>query len=881
MAMRARGLSAVLGALGLATCHGLHFSGKPDDVEEKPDDDDQVPGAGGNCTCLPWSEAFGEGNGMPCSMGFNGIQEEDYCGFVRNLTSGICLRTSWLPLPTEDSEPGCWVSRDCRGAADIGQKYKLKFCKSGEPSTASMSFANITSIAFHHGVDQGILAGFSTTFLDGRISSFNEDKLSEIKATGEPVYIWDRQDPWDDRYLLRGNQVWSLKFSPAEKSNWKVACEEGCEPDDPRPPYEDPEACKCIEWAKLYDQQAGGMQCNGWGGTDADVYCGMATQLRSNACFRTSYASTLPDQPSACFVSPECATGRNWGLKYNMKRCVSSKDTFLAEMPVTERNLIAKASGVDQAFLADFAGVHQDSLVTELHKAQLEDIKASGVPTLIWSPRDPLADRLEVRDKQVWVHTFNPEASTRWEVSCREGCNTTQSNPTWPVSQLQLGSAAARPVPEPQEPTDPCVCVDWMIVFHEPDRSCLKGLGGKADEEFCGFVQNLKTNVCLMSKFMSPSPVQSVCYIKKGCQKAEILVTGEQYDLKACKTGQDLIASELPPWMATTLAKGNAVDVNMMAGFSNVYKDMDPNLLTQEMIQEIKASGVNTYIWPSMNRFSKRLQIKHNEVWAYMYSPGPKSRWKAVCVDNCSMTLKQQKSAFSGPWLHETNREPCTCVPWWLPYWDPDDMTGLDCHDGFGGMEGETFCGLIKTFASNVCLRSKFDSSDDAVAPVCWVQAGCPHARPYTSPHGSFYHLKYCMEGQDFLLNTLPVISSKEIAMANQLDQGLLAGFSTVRLNKLASEVSQSELEKIKDSGRATFIWSERNATAPRLHVRGVEVWLYTRNETLPTKWRVECKEGCKAMGQLAEEAPDFMMQWIKRASELQEILPEVSGDTK
>jgi len=189
--------------------------------------------------------------------------------------------------------------------------------------------------------------------------------------------------------------------------------------------------CACINWADAYGDSSNKLSCesglgDGFGGGE---FCGFVTKLHSNVCLHNKFQGDGLTE-SNCFVSSSCQAENTMSLeKYGVtsvkrKTCSSSSgDKLLVEMPVAEYSEIAKKDAVDQGVMAGYAATRIDKLTKSMSDAEMAKIKASGVPTLIWSMADHFADRWLVKGNEVWVHKFDRSLhGVWWRVTCKEGC---------------------------------------------------------------------------------------------------------------------------------------------------------------------------------------------------------------------------------------------------------------------------------------------------------------------------------------------------------------------------------------------------------------------------------------------------------------------------
>mmetsp|Transcript_14755 Transcript_14755/g.42296 ORF Transcript_14755/g.42296 Transcript_14755/m.42296 type:complete len:205 (-) Transcript_14755:84-698(-) len=180
----------------------------------------------------------------------------------------------------------------------------------------------------------------------------------------------------------------------------------------------DPSACPCMKWSEAYG--FGGVNCfPGLGGLAGGEFCNFMKGLRSDVCVHKDFNARLGVTESVCYVSGQCA-GR---LRPQLKTCKKGKDSLLTEMPVAETTSLAKQNSVDQGCMAGYGSVYVDKLISELSEQELEQYKASNLPIFIWSMRDHLGPRLQIKGHEVYRHTFDRKAPGFWKVTCEEGCS--------------------------------------------------------------------------------------------------------------------------------------------------------------------------------------------------------------------------------------------------------------------------------------------------------------------------------------------------------------------------------------------------------------------------------------------------------------------------
>jgi len=183
--------------------------------------------APGACTCLQWSDVYGA-QGLDCNPGFGGLAGGEFCNFIHGFRSNACLQRQFMTDAIVSSV--CYVSPDCQGSAPASGGFNLKTCSPGaDVVLAELPIADTTALALRLGVDQGVVAGYSTAYLDRLTRTLKPEELQRIKASGTPTFIWSMKSHFADRWAIKGNQVWVHKFDPKAKGYWRVSCLEGCD----------------------------------------------------------------------------------------------------------------------------------------------------------------------------------------------------------------------------------------------------------------------------------------------------------------------------------------------------------------------------------------------------------------------------------------------------------------------------------------------------------------------------------------------------------------------------------------------------------------------------------------------------------------------------
>jgi len=213
--------------------------------------------------------------------------------------------------------------------------------------------------------------------------------------------------------------------------------------------------CACVPWADAYDMGVNGtngaFNCSevglgfrgdmhnimgvgvGWTG---DEFCEYMHNMKSNVCFHSQIASMNKDVDQVCSVSSACkeniAMKRGKYPKYRMKKC-SKTDKLITDLSYSElKEQVIDANQVDAGLTVLLATMTVEQLAENVTTEQKERIKASGIPTTIWTNADNKTDRMVIMKNQVWIQHFHGDAggaglklkiNERWTSTCVEGCN--------------------------------------------------------------------------------------------------------------------------------------------------------------------------------------------------------------------------------------------------------------------------------------------------------------------------------------------------------------------------------------------------------------------------------------------------------------------------
>eukprot|EP00413_Alexandrium_margalefii_P031358 CAMPEP_0204572204 /NCGR_PEP_ID=MMETSP0661-20131031/39331_1 /ASSEMBLY_ACC=CAM_ASM_000606 /TAXON_ID=109239 /ORGANISM="Alexandrium margalefi, Strain AMGDE01CS-322" /LENGTH=262 /DNA_ID=CAMNT_0051580543 /DNA_START=59 /DNA_END=844 /DNA_ORIENTATION=- len=151
----------------------------------------------------------------------------------------------------------------------------------------------------------------------------------------------------------------------------------------------------------------------------------------------------------------------------------------------------------------------------------------------------------------------------------------------------------------------------------------------------------------------------------------------------------------------------------------------------------------------------------------------------------------------------------------------------------------------------NYCVNKHFNAGTEQLkhsasrGSWCYVDARCK--LPGVAPiRGTGVAAKSCTAGGlDFPLADVPIGLTAELGRLQGLDPNFIAGHANAHLDMTVGEVTQPMLEAIQASGQSTFVWSNRDPLAPRMIVRGKEVWGHMFNAT-SIEWTADCLRNCK-----------------------------------
>jgi len=211
----------------------------------------------------------------------------------------------------------------------------------------------------------------------------------------------------------------------------------------------------------------------------------------------------------------------------------------------------------------------------------------------------------------------------------------------------------------------------------------------------------------------------------------------------------------------------------------------------------------------------------------------------------------------------------CKCLEWSKVYGE-NGLAPTQCKHGFGSMVGAMFCSFTSKFHNNACLKEKLlDKSQSP--PICMVSPKCATGFELTTSElGTIteYKAKRCVSGTDTILSELSVEESIQLANTTGTDQAYVQGFASVYYDEVAANLTDTELQDIKDTGVMTFVMSS-NLTyehEDRYSIKGNEVWVHKYHPEEADGWRVTCKSGCSSNAHVTEKGSAKPAKSAKKA---------------
>jgi len=302
--------------------------------------------------------------------------------------------------------------------------------------------------------------------------------------------------------------------------------------------------------------------------------------------------------------------------------------------------------------------------------------------------------------------------------------------------------------------------------------------------------------------------------------------------MKTCSSTSDTLLKDMSPQGLSELAKKNSVDPSVVAGYGAVHVEVLAKDASADILNDIKAKNQTVYIWSGKDPVAARLLIKGDEVYEHTYNTASPTHWDI------------------NPYKGRDVRS-CPCISWSKAY-GPGGVgcTPLlyDLARTLGGLNGQEFCSFVTRFDSNVCLTSTFIHSDANADSVCWVEPECA---------GQPSYMKKCSNTSDTLLKNMPIHDVADLARKNKVDPGVMAGYGAIYVNKAANDLTDDDVKEYQAQNQTSFlIYSKHDHMAPRMHIRGKEVYFMNYAPMSKMHWTITCKEGCEEDLPVLEDLP-------------------------
>jgi len=387
---------------------------------------------------------------------------------------------------------------------------------------------------------------------------------------------------------------------------------------------------------------------------------------------------------------------------------------------------------------------------------------------------------------------------------------------------------------------DSCPCLEWNKAYGPGGIDCQapamwlfsSGFGGLDGQDFCKFATHFNSNACIFQTYQTSTPeTDSVCWVDGKCAGAQT-----KYIMKTCSSTSDTLLKDMSVQDISELARKSSVDPSVVAGYGAVYIDQ----LARDVIGNIKglqSKNQTIYVWSPRDAVAARLLIKGDEVYEHTYNTASPVHWDI------------------NPYKGRDARS-CPCMSWSKAY-GPGGVgctTPLlfDLAKTLGGLNGQEFCSFVTRFDSNVCLQSAFLQSDAAPEtprgdPVCWVEPECA---------GQPSYMKKCSSKSDTALINMPIHDVADLANKNKVDPGVLASYGAVYVNKAADDLTDDDVKAYQAQNQSILIYSKHDHMAPRMHIRGKEVYFMNYAPLSRMHWTISCKEGCKEDLPVLEDLP-------------------------
>jgi hypothetical protein len=384
---------------------------------------------------------------------------------------------------------------------------------------------------------------------------------------------------------------------------------------------------------------------------------------------------------------------------------------------------------------------------------------------------------------------------------------------------------------------DSCPCLEWNKAYGPGGIDCQapamwlfsSGFGGLDGQGFCNFATRFNSNACILQTFKAiTNESDSVCWVDGKCAGAQ-----SKYIMKTCSSTSDTLLKDMSPQGQSELARKNSVDPSVVAGYGAVYVDMHARDVNEDWLKYFKAKNQTVYVWSGSDTAAARLLVKGDEVYEHTYNTTSPMHWNI--------------NPYKG-----RDANSCPCISWSKAY----GPGGVGCSTPLlfdlartlGGLNGQEFCSFVTRFDSNVCLTSDFMHSDAHTDSVCWVEPECA---------GQPSYMKICSSTSDTLLKDMPIHDVADLARKNKVDPGVMAAYGALYIDKAADDVTDDDVKEYQAQNQTSFlIYDNHDHMAPRMHIRGKEVYFLNYAPMSRMHWTITCKEGCEEDLPVLEDLP-------------------------
>lgn len=172
----------------------------------------------------------------------------------------------------------------------------------------------------------------------------------------------------------------------------------------------------------------------------------------------------------------------------------------------------------------------------------------------------------------------------------------------------------------------------------------------------------------------------------------------------------------------------------------------------------------------------------------------------------------------------------------------------------------------------NHCVNQRMMNRDNETTgrgSWCYVSGDCKGPNVFPLPEEGAPAVKICKEGEDKILSSTPVHEVVQLGVKDELDQHLLAQYSSVYEEVVAAKVMEGNLTRYKDAGKKLYLWSPKDHLGTRLVVKGNTVWRHEVNANV-SSWESTCIQGCDTCGDECESyiiRPDEWHPFLRQSA--------------